>query len=885
MTFSKEFNRLYKQLGIKSFRQLERDSSVANSTLNDWSKGKRPREAKDILLVAKAFNLSKMLTADLLQLANHASLATIYDSLSETDRKKLAPWLERIFRSTDLLQEYASPFFTGRDTELADIAKAINTHKIILLHGPGGVGKSSLAIEAFRQHYNNFPDGFLWANLQESHHQDTKTRHRHIHEIIIQFARDIGLDLSTSISLDTHTQEIQQALRGKHLFAILDNAHHPDDIRKLIRLFGENCLIIITTRNRQIMPDPPSTTFTLSVQPLSTNESKTLLEKIVGSEKIQAEETATQEIIKLVGGFPLALEFVGNVLREAVELSVQDYLELLRSQHLSDLPPPQDEFHTVYATFEITYQLLTPTQQRLFALLANFNGVSFSKDVIVSTLIPYIVVTSQAPNILPAHLLIALNRLHTFSFINRITSSIDQSYRYRMHALLKTYAKGKRQLLQPPIEEQSILVDLVSYYTTLVEKHAENRNEYPILEQDWGNMRDLLRRIESNQDTQPIFRRSIAALNSGEVSFLLHNGHWEANLRLLQQAINNFEKSEQSEQLLDFLLYQGRMFSFLGDYGNAKETFDKMRNLAQRLHSTARMSDSLRYQAVIVGSKLGQYKQAEELANEGLKLISTLPKEERLYHELNWHRLLGALYQSQGNTQKALDICKRVLTIAKQTKQWELQTAMLQNVGLIQTELGNYPEAEQALNEGLALVRESNFQDRITDFLINRGCLWRDQGKFDKAIKDFEEGLQIARNLNYLENICYLVSELASVYLEQNQLNNVPKLLEEGLTEAQNLGLTLLINRMNLHYGSYHLQKGQFSKSLEFYSNSLAQAKEQDFKEFQADAHYGLAQTYLALDDKEKALEHSEMSLEQFQELGFQRKIHIVERWRQENLL
>ena len=105
--------------------------------------------------------------------------------------------------------------FVGRDRELADIADLLQSNGgLLTLTGPGGSGKTRLAVHAAAEAAEAFPDGIWWvplSPLQEAHLLAASVAQ--VLEVDEQPGRDLIAGISTR-------------LKGKHALLILDNAEH-----------------------------------------------------------------------------------------------------------------------------------------------------------------------------------------------------------------------------------------------------------------------------------------------------------------------------------------------------------------------------------------------------------------------------------------------------------------------------------------------------------------------------------------------------------------------------------------------------------------------------------------------------------------------------------
>jgi predicted ATPase len=103
--------------------------------------------------------------------------------------------------------------FIGRSAELKDITRLLDDPacRLLTLLGPGGIGKTRLAIEAARQQADHFPDGLYWVDLQPGQTADF---------LVTALAEALSLSLSGQ---DDPRQQLLRTLQDKTVLLILDN--------------------------------------------------------------------------------------------------------------------------------------------------------------------------------------------------------------------------------------------------------------------------------------------------------------------------------------------------------------------------------------------------------------------------------------------------------------------------------------------------------------------------------------------------------------------------------------------------------------------------------------------------------------------------------------
>jgi predicted ATPase/class 3 adenylate cyclase len=294
------------------------------------------------------------------------------------------PPLVTVSRRPSRLPEQPS-VFVGRDAELKEIGERLQDEsvRLLTLTGPGGIGKTRLALRAAADEIDGFED-VLFVDL--SNVRDSGS-------VLATVARAIGLTETRDESL---LHDLIEQLRGQHALLVLDNFEQVTAAAPAAAQLLHDCprlKLLVTSREALHV----SGEHLLAVPPLSlpsTVPRQASPEQLGRYEAIQLfvrraqairpdfrltddNADAVLEICLRLDGLPLAIELATARINlfspEALRDRLGSRLQLLRSG-ARDLPARQQ---TLRATIEWSYQLLEPLEQRLFELLSVFSGTSF----------------------------------------------------------------------------------------------------------------------------------------------------------------------------------------------------------------------------------------------------------------------------------------------------------------------------------------------------------------------------------------------------------------------------------------------------------------------------------------------------------------------------
>ena len=255
----------------------------------------------------------------------------------------------------------------GRDDELKTVAELLGRRRLVTITGPGGAGKTRLALAVGRQSLADFADGVFFVALEE-------TRDRA--SVVSAIALALGVREKPDRDLE---QGVLQFLRGRELLLILDNFEQVISAAPLVSdllAASEGLRVIVTSREVMHL----STEQAYEVPPLVLHEAAVALfveraQAVKPGFRLTPENTAAvAEICARLDGLPLAIELAAARLRLLTPQQILERLDrrlTLLSGGAADLPGRQ---RSLRGAIEWSYELLDEPEQRLFERLAVFAG-------------------------------------------------------------------------------------------------------------------------------------------------------------------------------------------------------------------------------------------------------------------------------------------------------------------------------------------------------------------------------------------------------------------------------------------------------------------------------------------------------------------------------
>jgi hypothetical protein len=340
--------------------------------------------------------------------------------------------------------------------ETAILDQIDNKAQSLVLWGPGGVGKTTLAVWITKLLATRLPDGVIWVSVQGD---DSVTD---IHNSIIE---GLGLSLGPTSSTK-QARKLHSRLQKKRCLLVLDDIAAIPNLADL-RLGSETSLLICTTRDLKVADvlEAPL----IKVTGLTNDEGLELLTKWAGY------SVRTEALVTRLGGLPLALRLTGGQLR--VGTPPDELLTGLHQNHIAlntlEMDDPSAQSESLTLCFDMSYRHLPPDVRQRFAQLGYFRGNNIEKAALKAV---WDVNDSEAQA--------TLKQLQRYALLERCGSQ------YRLHPLLHDYARQKLSSAQ--IDGQVTRQRHAIWYIRHVLYHPgilnNNPNNVPDLNQKWADI-------------------------------------------------------------------------------------------------------------------------------------------------------------------------------------------------------------------------------------------------------------------------------------------------------------------------------------------------------------------------------------------------------------
>lgn len=656
----------------------------------------------------------------------------------------------------------------GRDDELAQLAEqlAARTYRLISIVGPGGIGKSRLALQAALQQIDAFRDGVYFVSLAR-----------------LQAAVDLPAAIADALSLPLSGEQAPQTqllamLRQREMLLVLDNLEHLlEAVPLLLDILQQAPAMVLLVTSRERLHVQAENLFRLdglAVPPIVPGPAATdhaamhlFVDRAARIQKdfqLTAENiAAVGQICRMVEGMPLGIELAATWVSEftcaEIAAELQHGLDILTTT-LRDVPPHQRSIRSV---FEYSWALLSAEERTILAQLSVFRG-GFTRQA--------------AQEIVGAAPLLLTQLLHK-SLLRHAGSG-----RFDMHELLRQFAAEKLA----GWDEQHIAATRTShshYYLGLVSDQAEAlqrsaaRTAATLISADLDNVRcgwelavagadpALLSRsyvglsrfyeltgllqegatvfqhaagaVRPHCDTErnPFHRKLLCSLLITEAHFWAKLKQFAASLATLQEALGLAD----DEQHIQICINRGFVLALMADYQQAAEQLQHSLTCARSEHLPALEARAL-LELGFVNLQQGQYERAEAQLRQAQDYYHRMDNQ---FYLADIYFQLSAVAAEQNEVSVSFDYLKQMQQSVEKIgdrKGAGLAAHMLSN---IYNPLGMYAEAIQASRQARQIAQEIG-DTEFESFVLHMLCdSYRCVGSFDQASECGQQSLILAR--------------------------------------------------------------------------------------------------------------------------------------------
>jgi len=294
---------------------------------------------------------------------------------------------------------------------------------VVVISGPGGIGKTTLAVRVGHTVTERYPDGQLYAELRGTDEPVDPA------EMLAQFLRALGVTVIPESRAERATM-YRTLLASRRVLIVLDDAEDGPQVRDLIPA-NPACGVLVTARRR--LPYLVGSHHVAPLTPLATRLATELFLRVTSNACIDlsGEMDAVERVVRLCGGLPLALRIAGAL---RVHDHPQPTRELAARLELRGPDVLTYSTDSVSRTISAGFDRLDASAQRLFLDFGLLALPSFGLWTAAALLEGSGADSAAAVSQLASRYMI---------------EPIEPAARYRFHDLTRDYARRRAQAAYP----------------------------------------------------------------------------------------------------------------------------------------------------------------------------------------------------------------------------------------------------------------------------------------------------------------------------------------------------------------------------------------------------------------------------------------------------
>lgn len=694
--------------------------------------------------------------ADELGVDPSAELRAVHADLLRRDTDPPQPRLGESAATTPHLLPVDLRGFSGRTALLEQLDEQLGDGPggLVALHGPGGAGKTALAVHWMYQAADRFPDGEVLVNLRgygTGHPLDAM-------EALGVLLRAVGVPGHSLPADQTQREALWRNMAGhRRLLVLLDNARDSAQVQPLLP--GGQCLVLVTSRSQLRGLATRQAARRIAVGAMSEREAHTLLASRLGMTTTPTESGAGDdglaELASLCGYLPLALAIAAERAGRDQQRSMDAVIAPLRDdrERLHELTVGDDDpMASMEAVFDWSYDTLSAEAAHVLRLLGLAPEAKLAVESVAALAGAEVRATARLlDQLVDRHLLIE-----------------QQQGWYEIHDLTRAYARDLTNRLDSPAEREDAIERLRSWYThTALRARTLIAGSHPAITlgdpapgvgaQEFSGTEDAFRWFLDH-------RRAITAMVTGaadsgahatvytmmpilSLPFSYTGGlHEELRLNILADDCARAAGDARAQALCATNV--GSTYARSRNYSSAREWFSRSLALSAKIGDRAGELHAMMAMTPMLITN-GEVHEAVRLLEKTLEAARELGLVTREAATLN---NLAIAYSRLGRHDEAVAAAERSLTVDQRLGDPLNEAMGLDTLGDVRLEQGAYVLARQAFLDSVAIHQRLGDNTSYACALRGLGRAEQYLGDAVQARQHWREALDLLDRINAADN-------------------------------------------------------------------------------------------------------------------------------------
>lgn len=730
-------------------------------------------------------------------------------------------------------------YFFGRKSEMEQLRNALNTHRIIIIRGIAGIGKTTLVTKLILENSGKAP--VFWFRF---HEWNT------LRNILTQFAKflsKIGRNrLNTylisrrKLNFADISEILEMDMKGLNAVVVIDDFHKISP--KILTFFTALAEVLIK------LQDVVSIILTRKHMPFYNPQEAQVSKQILEFELNGLDQEGSKQLLKtrkisldnfdyiydFTSGHPLSLELINPAQTTISQIPGQtDIMRYIHSEIFSKMNPDERGLLNIASVYRY------PVPSDLFFVEEN---ISYST---LDRLLDHSLLT-ETDNGYVAHDLVKE------FFYHRLNPNIKQQYHanaaeyYLLEFERLAYIEEKEKMLQSTSESKAPATPGPGVIPT---QEITESKQLALIEAQYH----YLKAGKFNDALDLALEHGVELISKGYLDEFF-------------DILNQFEKRNVGDNnWCSIILFKGDILTIQGEWDEALFYYDQALKISKAIGDKTNQSDTHRNLAGIYYRR-SDWAAALQNLEEALK-ISLAQKNN--YGIANTYFWLGSVHHRQGKNDLAIEYFNKCMEYAKKLNYLPAIAKTYSGLSDVYVDQGDYGKAVDSYKKSIDLLHQTGHIYEMSDVYNRIGVAYCKQGdKLDKAIKYYNKRIEISTQIGDIIGVGYSLSNAAECYSHKLQLDEALKCCNRAMEIFQKTDQKRMISNTLMVYGMVYGHKREWEKAKKYFESAIAISKKINSPEMLAQNYFNFAFMLRDKGEHDAAKGYLEKAISIYNELG-----------------